>query len=88
MPTILQTIEPIVLFHIQDNTNYIQLVNENKRLRHDNEADPFKALNVKNFSENADSSVEDVAEIDGMHKQIALVYYAICWLFELFKKGI
>ena len=87
MPAIFQTVEPIIVSHIQDDTNYAHSNNENKRSKHDHEADAFKGLNVRTFTENADHTADDLAEVDGMHKRIALVYYAICWLLELFKKG-
>lgn len=87
LPAILQTVEPIILFHIQDNTNYTQLSHENRRPKPDHEVDTLKGLHVKTFTENPDHTPDDLVEMDGMHKRIALVYYAICWLFELFKKG-
>lgn len=94
MPSILQTVEPIVESYIQDNTNYTQLNIDFKKSKNDINPDPSSSKNTtpsghfKYYIEYMEDNGEDIVDIDGMHKQIALVYYAICWLFELFKKGI
>ena len=78
MPTIMQVVEPVIDRYIQDNTNYTQSNVDTKKTK----PEGTPAL------EYMEDVPEDVSDVDGMQKHVALIYYAICWLFELFKKGI
>ena len=88
--SIVQTIEPIIDAYIQDNTNYAPLAADGKAIKVDTRnasIDGKPAQSQSKTLEYLGDKDEEVADVDGMHKQIALAYYAICWLFEVFKKG-
>ena len=88
--SVVQTVEPIIDAYIQDSTNYALLGTDGNLLKVDTRNASVDGKNVQSqfkTMEYLGDKDEEAADVDGMHKKIALVYYAICWLFEVFKKG-
>lgn len=84
MTDIMQITLPIIQNYIQDSTKHAKLAIDTNKTK--TEANNEES-NMNKFFFDDEEVPEGTPLIYGMQKHIALVYFAICWLFELFKKG-